>query len=56
MEDIKGKSVYMLNEHPDNKYIADALKEYTGSLIYEVWENTDLKWTIWDYWSYRLTL
>lgn len=41
MEEMKGKSVFMLDEHPDNIEIAEELKKYAGSLTYEVWKNTD---------------
>ena len=45
LQKMKGKCVFMLDEHKENKFIADSLRKYTQSLGYEVWDKTDHSFT-----------
>jgi esterase/lipase len=45
LQKMKNKCVFMLDEHKENKLIADSLRKHTQSLTYEVWENTDHNFT-----------
>jgi pimeloyl-ACP methyl ester carboxylesterase len=45
LQKMKGKYVFMLDEHKENKFIADSLRKYTQGLGYEVWDKTDHSFT-----------
>lgn len=35
---LAGKNIFLLDEHHENKYIADTLQKYAKSVTYEVWK------------------
>jgi acetyl esterase/lipase len=41
LEGMKNKSIYMLDEHNENKNLADALNKYAKNVKYIVWNNTN---------------